>query len=251
MESTPETKKILQCRSGRMVILERAKEAEATTAAVSELARAGKEEGYVLYAENALNTLGQGRAPGLFICLLVRPSLHAERAGQLSAMAAVAVARAIEKVSDIDVRIRWVNDLYHRTHKLAAAMTQAQIRPNGYLDYAAIGVSLALSPEDFPPKLGDVIRHVFEDGVPSSLPDRLAEMITLEFFNLYDRLQSDSSYLEEYRRRSLLLGHHVRVLHGGGYRRGRVVGIDNFAGLIVEFKNARRVTVYSRSEVVL
>lgn len=247
-KAAPE-KEILNCPNGRMVILEHTGPDEASTSAVAALARDGKDEGFARYAALPSNQVNSMDAPGLFLCILVRPGIHAKKAGQLSAIAAVAVARAVEKISPIDVRIRWVNDLYHGSRRIAAMMTAAQIKPNGFLDYAAIGISLCLAPDDFPPKLGDVIRQVFENGETRDLPPRLAEAILFEFFNIYDVMMTDNSYMEEYRRRSLSIGRSVRILTAPSMRSGRVVDIDNNACLVVELRDGRRVTIASRSEI--
>ncbi len=241
---------VIACPNGRMVVLERIDEAEAGNEALAEQARGGREEGYALFAEMRHNGLGRGDSPGLYLSLLVRPTIPARQAGALSAIAAVAVSRAIERVSNMEARIRWVNDVYYGNHKLAAMMTSARITPNGYLDYAVIGITLALTHEDFQPKLGDVVRQVFAGEAPS-LAMRLTETILQEFFLLYDDMMTDHSYMDEYRRRSTVIGKRVRVLSGAKFVRARVLDVDENACLTVELKNGQRMTVSSRSEVVL
>ena len=173
----------------------------------------------------------------------------AQKAGILSAVTAVAAARAIEEIADTEISIRWVNDLFSPHHKLGAMMTSGRITPNGYLDYAVIGMTIALSPEDFQPKLGDVIRQVFGDE-SKTLSTRLTEHILLEFFTIYDRMMTDRAFLSEYRERSSIIGRRVRVLRAGRYARAQVVDIDEAAQLVVRFRDGSEATVSSRSEVI-
>ena len=240
---------VLSCPNGRMVVLEQVDEARANNEALVEMARAGKEEGYALFAETRENGLLPNDAPGLFLSILVRPGIHARNAGILSAVAAVAAARAIEEIADTEITIRWVNDLYSPNHKIGAMMTSGRITPNGYLDYAVIGMTVALSPEDFQPKLGDVIRQVFGNEA-KALSSRLTEHILLEFFTIYDRMLTDRAFLDEYRERSNIIGHRARVLVGNKYVRGRVAAIDENALLVVRLHDGREVTLASRAEVV-
>ncbi len=239
---------VLSCESGRMVIIEQTERERADNARVLELAGEGKEEGYVLYSETADGVL-DANAPGLFLSILLRPTFHAERAGLLSAATAVAVSRAIERVADISVGIRWVNDLFCGGDKLAAMMTSARIKPNGYFDYAVIGITVSLSPTHFGARLGDVVRRVF-NGELRPLPARLAEAIVYEFFSVYDKMGSDRSFLDEYRRRSTLMGKRVKVLLGDTYVPARVFGIGEDATLHVRLRKGTELAVASRSEVV-
>jgi biotin-(acetyl-CoA carboxylase) ligase len=110
-------------------------------------------------------------------------------------------------------------------------------------------MTIALSPQDFQPKLGDVIRQVFGDEA-KALSTRLSEHILTEFFTIYDTMLTDHAFLEEYRDRSNIIGHRVRVLVGHKYARGRVAGIDDHALLLVRLNDGRELTVSSRSEVV-
>ena len=241
---------VLSCPNGRMVVLEQVEEERACNETLAEMARTGKEEGYALFAETRENGLLPNGAPGLFLSILVRPGIHARKAGILSAVAAVAAARAIEKTSDTKITIRWVNDLFSPQHKLAAMMTSGRITPNGYLDYAVIGISIALSPEDFRPKLGDVIRQVFSDE-SKTLSTRLTEHVLLEFFTIYDRMLTDRTFLAEYRMRCAgLIGRRVRVLSAGKYVRAHVSHIDDNALLVVRLRDGRELTVSSRSDIV-
>lgn len=241
---------VLSCPNGRMVVLEQVEESRACNDTLAEMARAGKEEGYALFAETPENGLLPNGAPGLFLSILVRPGIHARKAGILSAASAVAAARAIEEISDTKITIRWVNDLFSPQHKLGAMMTSGRITPNGYLDYAVIGITVALSEEDFRPKLGDVIRQVFSDE-SKALSARLTEHILLEFFTIYDRMLTDRAFLDEYRARSAnLIGRRVKVLSQGRFVRAHVSHIDDNALLVVRLRDGREQTIASRSEIV-
>lgn len=244
------TKTVLNCDSGRMIILEKTQVNSAGNAALLTLAQQGKEEGYILYHELPSCPLDDCHTPGLFLSILTRPSfLPVQEAGMLSAAAAVAAARAIEKLSEIHVRIRWVNDLFHHENKLGAMITSTRLTPEGHWDYVVIGMTICLSPEHFPPKLGDVIRRVF-NGELRALPSRLSDAIALEFFNIYDHLTTDRSFMKEYRERSSVIGRRVKVLVGDTYIRGKVIGIDDHACLSVELRSGSHMAISSRSEIV-
>ena len=248
-EQNKSKKSVLSCESGRMLIVEESEKPIAGNATMLELAQNGKEEGYILFSELSECPLGDCDGPGMFLSILTRPDLPVQEVGILPVVAAVAVARAIEKLSESRIRIRWVNDLYHGEEKLCAMVSSTRLSPDGQLDYAVIGMSLCLSSNHFPPKLGDVIRRVF-NGELRELPSRLSDAIALEFFTIYDRLKIDKSFMEEYRLRSMVIGKRVKVLVGDTYIRGKVIGIDDRACLMVELRSGTQMTVASRSEIV-
>lgn len=247
--SVSPNKTVLSCESGRMVIIEQDERERVDNARVVELAQGGKEEGYVLFSETDDGTPLEPGTPGLFLSILLRPAMHVQRAGLLAAATAVAVARAIEKVADLKIGIRWVNDLFVDSRKISAMMTSARVKPNGYFDYVVIGIAVTLSPEDFQPRIGDVIRRVF-NGELRPLSARLTEAIVREFFALYDRLSTDGEFLPEYRSRSTILGKRAKVLVGDTFLRARVSDIDENGGLTVQLRGGAKMTVSSRSEIV-
>lgn len=241
---------VLSCESGRMIIVDEQEPPCLGNAALLTMAQEGKEEGYVLFSQLPECPFDDCDTPGLFLSILTRPTtLPVQEAGLLSAAAAVAAARAIERLSESEIRIRWVNDLLHDGEKLGSMSISTRLTPEGQLDYAVIGMMLCLSAEHFPPKLGDVIRRVF-NGELRELPSRLSDAIALEFFSIYDRLSTDRSFMEEYRERSSVLGKRAKVLVGDTFLRGRVVDIDDHACLTVELRSGAQMTIASRSEIV-
>lgn len=249
-EAITDKKKVITLPHGRMVILEELNEEETDAPTLIEMAQAGQGGGYVRYCAAEENTVNPSDAPGLTLRILIRPTMHARHAGQLSALTAVAVARAIERHSDMKISIRWVNDLYSGTRKIGAVLTNAQVNTAGYYEYAVIRISLALAPEDFPPRLGDVVRRVFRNETVS-LTANLAESIIEEFFTLYDTEGSHTDYMADYRKRLTVIGRRVKVLTGVRYERGRVADIDANACLLVRLPRGRTFLVSSRSEIVL
>ncbi len=243
------SKTVLTCESGRMVIIEECEAARGGNAPLLALAQEGKEEGYILASTLEGCPFDDCDTPGLFLSILLRPTIPVQDAGLLSAAAAVAVAKAVERLSEIRVDIRWVNDLFHAGHKMAAMVTSTRLTPEGQFDYAVLGIALCLSPAHFPPKLGEVIRRVFRDEL-RALPIRLAEAIAEEFFAIYDRLGSDRSFMDEYRARSMVIGKRAKILVGDTFLRGRIADIDEHAYLSVALRSGRRMTVSSRSEIV-
>lgn len=153
----------------------------------------------------------------------------------LTCAAAVAVCRAIEtlapEASD-SVRIKWVNDIYLGERKLAGILTEGECADDGRLRFAVIGIGLNLKRAEHSPEV-EALMATLEDAGAMPDPALLAAQITSELLTLI----SDGQMLDEYRRRSMLIGQTVEISSADGVSLERVIGIDGECALITEDEN--------------
>lgn len=217
-----------------------AEECPSTNAAVKALAEEGEGEGYVLIADR--QTQGRGRlgrtffspsGTGLYLSVLLRPPMSASEGGRITTVAAVAAARAVKTVFDLDVEIKWVNDLYRNGRKVCGILTESSVNfETGRLDYAVCGVGFNVFPPagGFPSELQTIAGAVCDGWSPTGR-GRLAAGFLNEF---YAGLREDyPSVLEEYRRRSCLIGQRVVSPAKAFPGAATVLGIDDDGGLMV------------------
>ena len=117
--------------------------------------RALKERAPSLPAWHALialeQTQGRGRlgrsffspaGTGLYMSVLLRPSLAPEDVPLITPAAAVAVCRALEELGSDRAQIKWVNDVYIGGRKVCGILTEA----GPGLGYVVVGVGVNVSP---------------------------------------------------------------------------------------------------------
>lgn len=190
---------------------------------------------------------------GLYISFLLHPKTDIEKATQATCMAAVAVCKAIEKLTGKDVKIKWVNDIFLDGKKICGILTEgATSLEDGSLSYMVIGIGINLYiPKDgFPDEIKNIAGVLFTEGeLEEDMKNRLSAGIIRELTNLLGSGDIDD-YLEDYRSRSMLIGNYVKILNGGtvsgGY--GKVEGIDDECHLIVRRDNGE-VEALSSGEV--
>lgn len=197
---------------------------DSTNTALKAMAAAGAEAGLALVAEEQI--LGRGRmgrsfyspaGSGLYLSLLLRPTLPAAQAVRLTACAAVAVAETIEALSGRETAIKWVNDVYMGGRKVCGILTEASVDCEcGTLRYAVVGIGVNLrSPEgDFPEDLRSIAGAAFDGIETPELRCRLAAGI-LDRLSDYAERPDDPAVFEGYRRRSLVLGRAINILAPG------------------------------------
>lgn len=216
---------------------------DSTNTWVRQRAQEGAAEGTVVVAEG--QTAGRGRrgraffspeGSGIYLSLLLRPSIDPSQAHLLTCAAAVAVARAIERTSDQSASIKWVNDVYCNERKVAGILTEgAYGLEDACFEYAVVGIGINVRepktgwPKDIAERAGAIITRRDRAAVRC----RLAAAVLDEFWELYTALPDDT-FAADYRNRCFLLGKTLTATAGRRTLRGRAVDIDDKYRLILE-----------------
>lgn len=204
------------------------------------LASQGAPHGYLVCADSQVSGRGRfGRSffspehSGVYITYVLRPSLPADRAVNITSLAAVAVARAIETLCDADVKIKWVNDLYINDRKTCGILCEASLDfESGMLEYVALGIGVNVAKTVFPEELKDIATSIENEcGQPVSRSRLIAE-ISNQLDAMYDQLES-CAFMAESRRRSLVIGRDVTVLRGEERYPAHVLDIDDQGRLVI------------------
>lgn len=223
------------------------KSVTSTNTVMREAAAKGAPEGCVIVAEEQTAGKGrQGRAfhspagHGAYFSLLLRPRYAAGDAALITSAAAVAAARAIEDIYDVEVGIKWVNDLFVSGKKVCGILTEASLdMESGQLENAVLGIGINItSPKDgFPEGLR---------GIAASLTDaqsgkdsercRIIAATLDNFWEFYANL-SERAFLDEYRSRSIVVGNDIYILSGGERVPARALAIDDDCRLVVRYES--------------
>lgn len=224
------------------------KRVDSTNAEARRRALEGAAEGTVVVAEEQI--AGKGRpgktffspaATGLYLSIVLRPTLAADRGQFITCAAAVACAQAIEQVTGAESLIKWVNDIYCDGRKVAGILTEGVVdMESGRFEHAVLGmgVNVRVPATGFPSEIADVAGAVCDEAV-GVLRSRLAAEMLARFWSLYENLP-DRSFYDEYRRRCFLLGQPIVVTRNGSRVRARAVDLTEDFKLVVELPDKTR-----------
>ena len=148
---------------------------------------------------------------GLYMSLLIHPKSTAD-ALKLTALMGVAVCRAIEALTNLTPKIKWVNDIQLGEKKLAGILAEGEFDADGGLKYAIIGVGLNILSRDFG-ELSEIATSLEEHTAPPTA-DALFEKITDEFYRIYNK-GTHQNELEYYKSHSSVLGRNITVIRAG------------------------------------
>ncbi|NLY47624.1 MAG: biotin--[acetyl-CoA-carboxylase] ligase [Clostridiales bacterium] len=224
-----------------------------TNTIAKEMAVAGAPAGTVIIASE--QTEGRGRmgrsfyspaSTGLYLTIILRPRLSLEDSMLITTTAAVAAANAIEKVSGKNVQIKWVNDLFVDGKKVCGILTEASLNvETGGLEYAVVGIGINITTSDFPDDIRSIAGSILSEK-PSDKP--VTSVLAAEVLNNLSEAMDGITgrhYLEEYRKRSFLIGEDILVLRGNEPVCAKAIDIDDRARLVVEYPDGKKEALSS------
>ena len=216
----------------------------------NDLLRAAAEQGapeFTVYAA-AQQTAGKGRQgrsfysppmTGLYLSILFRPQLTAERVLMLTPMAAVAASDAIEQVTGIHVSIKWVNDLLLHGRKICGILTESSFSDGAVPDYAIVGIGINLlpPPDGFPAELRGIAGAVYPVHADAqeaftSVAAALISALIREYHGLPEK-----RFLASYRARLCMLNRTVTVCENGTERPAAAIAVDDDLRLLVRYED--------------
>ncbi len=216
---------------------------DSTSTLARELADRGAAHGTAVVA--LTQTAGRGRRgrtwtslPGsqLFTSVILRPNLPPERAFELTIVAAVSLAEALEGFG-LAPEIKWPNDLELDGRKVAGILAELAAEVSGRLQHVVLGfgVNVEGGAADFPEELrgratslSAATGHTFSSAaLAAALYERLDEWLVL-----HESL-GFASVLDSWRARSSTLGAEVHALVDGQVLAGIAEEVDETAALLV------------------
>lgn len=207
--------------------------------------RTEEQEGLVIAAMEQTNGMGRlGRTfvspadTGIYFSILLKPRIANDEVTLLTTIAAVAVCEAIEKYTDKKPQIKWVNDIFIEEHKVCGILTQAAFQmENLDPEYVIVGIGINLyQPKGgFGQGLKDIAGAVLSESSGDIKNKILAETLNRYFY--YYHHFDKKEFIQEYKKRSFVLGKNIRVVTKDGERLAKAMDIDNMCHLLVQYED--------------
>jgi BirA family biotin operon repressor/biotin-[acetyl-CoA-carboxylase] ligase len=206
-------------------------------------AEEGAAEGDIVFAEE--QTQGRGRlgrnwfSPrglNLYFSLVLRPKFPASRAAQITMMAAVAMAEALEFVLPGPPEIKWPNDILFRSKKLAGILTESSCQgPSIRFVVLGIGLNVNVPHDSLPEPLRDRATSLYElTGIEHDRA-QVARLLIQALERCYKDLTEIgfAPLAARWERYFNLKGKTVQVSMQDQMARGTALGIDADGALII------------------
>ena len=165
--------------------------------------------------------------------LILRPQAHPSHVAQLSLQTAMAVARAISRVCEIDARIKWPNDIVCNGKKVCGMLLEMNADEQSVHDVVA-GIGINVHQKAFE---GDIAKTASSLDLLTGRSVRRADVVRafLEEYEVVDELakQDSKALMNVYRQHSATLGQRVQVISATGSFTGTAKAVTDSGSLIV------------------
>ncbi len=230
---------------------------------VQDLARSYAKQGYpdryVVFSEAQTKISATG-APlkngasekGVYISLILRPSIFPSQASFLGALSAAALITALEEHTAKKLGLGWVSDIYCEGRKIGSTSTEGMLDSFSTYEYVIVNFSVHLSDSDFPPRLNDLVKKVFESE-NTSISMIIAKNILSKFFSFYPRgLKSPEKVMDVFKKRFILAGVKITYSENNKKKKARIVAIDTDNGtLMISARDGKIKRLASRRGVFI
>ena len=169
---------------------------------------------------------------GIYMSILINPNCLIEESLKITILTSVAVLSAIKSVYNLDVKLKWVNDIILNDLKVGGILCESQINlNNNIIDNMIVGIGINVKEFDFPPSLKNIATSIENNtNIKISRNELISEIIN--FFDLY--FIDNKNYLNLYKENSYVLGKDITVIQNDRQFFAKAIDIDDNGSLIVQ-----------------
>lgn len=218
-------------------------EVNSTNDIAYKLGEAGFEEGAAVFSEG--QTQGRGRlsrkwispyGSGIYMSVLLRPNIVPNEAPKITTLAAVSVANAIRKLTNLDAMIKWPNDILVNNKKVAGLLTEmsAELDLTKFI-VLGIGINVNTAPSLLPATATSLKKELKNNVSRIELARRILK--ELESNYILFKENKFNKILSIYKSLSMLLLKRVRILCHNRKIEGQALDIDSTGALVIRLDN--------------
>jgi BirA family biotin operon repressor/biotin-[acetyl-CoA-carboxylase] ligase len=215
---------------------------ETLTSTMDEAFKLGMEgapEGTVVCAE--AQSKGRGRLgrswsspkhKGAYLSIILRPKLAPGELAKLTLLSAVAVSEAVAKVSGVEARIKWPNDLLVKNKKLAGILTELRAEVD-QMKFVVVGIGVNINNPTA--QLVEGATSLKQETGKNLSRVEVVQEILRAFERRYAHLDKHGfdDVIKIWKERSHTLGKWVRITDPAGAVEGVAFDLDHDGGLLV------------------
>ena len=183
---------------------------------------------------------------GVYMSVLLKTGDSLQNATMITIKTAVAVRRAIAKLYDIEVAIKWVNDLYYRGKKVCGILSEAiSDFESGMIEAIIIGIGINVSTNNFPLEIASIATSL---GLQEANRNQFIAEILNQLFAIID--EDFKLVLNEYRMASCVLHKQITFNQKGEQFTGLVREINDLGNLVVSSNGAEMVLTAGEVSII-
>jgi len=173
---------------------------------------------------------------GLYFTMVLRPTIPVQLSFRVNFLASLTLACVIREMLQIDARVKWPNDILVDERKISGMLSELEAEADRvFFISIGMGINVNNDPSEAEPGASSLKMIA---GREVSRKDLLARF--LERFS--DRIQNAAfeNVISEWKKYTLTLGRHVRIVTQREESEGLAVDVDENGALVLELANGDR-----------
>ncbi len=193
---------------------------------------------------------------GIYFSFVLNSNIDFEKLSLVTIWVAVAVARSLKSVYNIDVNIKWVNDVFYNNKKLGGILTESVLLSKQQkVDKLIIGIGL--NTEKVADEISEIATSIQEITENSKIQDtqniQLRNNLISEILNNFEEIylncteidvSGNPNIINEYKNRLFFLNKEVQVIGQEVYT-AKALDINEKGELVVENSKGELITLNS------
>ena len=229
------------------------KETDSTNTKAKDLAVRGAPEGTLIISEK--QTKGRGRKgrnwfspsqQGIYISLILRPTIPPSEAPKITLLTVVAVAETMLSLTQLEVSIKWPNDILVNGKKIAGILTEISTEMDA-IDYIVVGLGLNVNTPSFPDDIREKATSIFIETGRHFPRVRLIREYLKWYEKYYEILKKIGfePIIKRWKGLTNIIGHQIIVEMIDRKYMGVVQGIDKDGVLILKDSKGTSHRIFS------
>jgi len=218
------------------------KEIDSTNRKARDLADEGAPEGTLILSEAQIKGKGRkGRTwfsppkGGIYISLILRPTISPVEAPKFTLLAAVAIAEALLSMTPLNINIKWPNDILVNGKKIAGILTEMSTEMDA-VNYIVVGLGLNVNTPKFPDEIQGIATSIFIETGKVFPRVRLIQEYLVRYETYYEMYKKTGfePIINRWKDLSNIVGKKVEVRVIGNQFIGKALDIDGDGALILK-----------------
>lgn len=219
---------------------------DSTNNEAKRLVNDGSGKPMLLVAEEQTNGRGrQGKSfyspplTGIYMTLVTHPMSRLANAVTATTAASVAVCRAVEELTQLKPKIKWVNDVYLDGKKICGILTEAITDfETQTVSSVIIGIGMNIKTIDFPSEVENAASlnvNISRVKLIACIANHLNRILCCDY----------SEFITYYRSHSMIIGEQIHFIKNTKVTPATAMDIDDTGGLVVRLENGEITTLRS------
>ncbi len=226
---------------------------DSTNIQAKRIGEEGAQNGTLVVTEN--QTAGRGRrgrtweSPegNVYFTFLLRPEIEASRASMLTLVSALALGKAVEKITNLKAQIKWPNDVVINGKKVCGILTESSTDLE-YINYLVTGIGVNVNQVEFPEEIaGKATSLILELGHSVNRAEVIGEFLNQfeKYYEIFIATEDMTALVDTYNEMLVNCGKEVKIVDKDNERVLMAMGIDERGGLLVKDKDGRMESIIS------